>query len=184
MKYIIFFTILIIIQWVIFLDIIELRCKKIVIKNIKSIELVKKYYIKQYCALICIEMIFFTGFRALDVGVDNGTYLAALEYYKGLTFKEIFTAKLVYPFDFEFGYFFLVKLCAFLNFNDTAFLLLISIIIYVPLFSFIYKNSHNPLISIIVYFTFGFFGYSIGLFRQMIAMSICLLAVSYLKEKR
>lgn len=136
----------------------------------------KKIGIKQkkiFLVLTCIELIIFTGLRATNIGADTTVYLSALNYYKALPHSEILSAKLVYPFDFEIGYFFFTKLCAFLNFGESAFLTTIAIIIYVPIFKFIYDYSENPLISVLVYFAFGCFGYSLGIFRQMIALSIC-----------
>ena len=68
--------------------------------------------------------------------------------------------------------------------SKTAFLLVVAALIYIPLFTFLNKNSENPLLSVLAYIAFGFFSYSIGLFRQMIAVSICLCGVPFIKQKR
>lgn len=139
---------------------------------------------KIFIVLTCIELITFASLRADSIGADTRVYLAALDYYKSLPHNTILTADLVYPFDFEIGYFMFTKICAWLNFNHTAFLAIIAAIIYIPIFRFIEYNSEHSFISLMVYFAFGFFGYSLGIFRQMIAISILLCGAGYIKEKK
>ena len=81
-------------------------------------------------------------------------------------------------------YFLLTKLCALLGVNRTAFLFLMAIIIYVPIFITIYKYSSKPYISILTYFAFGLFGYSLGIFRQMIAISIILCGIKFIENRK
>lgn len=139
---------------------------------------------KNFVILVCIELICFAGMRAINIGADTGVYINALEYYKELPYDTILKGKLVYPFDFEIGYFVLTKICAFFSLSATEFLFLIAIIIYVPVCKFILKYSEDPLISLLVYFSFGYFGYSLGIFRQMIAISIVLLGFKYVQEHK
>lgn len=139
---------------------------------------------KLYVVLVCIEMIAFAGLRATDLGADTTTYLDALRYYSALPRGEILSAPLVPPFDFEIGYFWLTKLCAWLSVSETGFLILIAALTYVPVCWFILQYSENPLIGILVYFAFGHFTYSLGIFRQMIAISITLVGVKYILERK
>lgn len=139
---------------------------------------------KYFLIIACAELIILTGIRGYSVGADTSVYLSALEYYKEMSKSEILHAKLVYPYDFEMGYFFLTKLCAFLNFSKTSFLFLISTIIYIPIFAVIYKRSSDPYVSVLTYFAFGFFSYSLGIFRQMIALSIVICGIQYIKERK
>lgn len=184
MYYILSFIALIIIEWALCMYCADARATRLVFKDANNRKVIEKKWEKNFCIVVCIEMILFSGFRALNVGADTVTYLDALAYYKSLPQEKILSAKLVYPFDFEIGYFFLTKLCAYLNFSSTMFLLLIAALIYIPLFIFVYKNSKSSLLSVLIYFAFGLFSYSVGLFRQMIALSICLLAVPYIKKKK
>lgn len=138
---------------------------------------------KKFLLLACVEMIFLAGLRGYTVGADTEVYLKALEYYRGLPKDTILIAGLVYPFDFEWAYFGLTKICAWLNINNTIFLFLIAVISYVPIFRYININSNHPLCSILIYCSFGHFAYSLGIFRQMIAVNIILYAQKYIKEK-
>lgn len=184
MYLVLIFIFFIIVQWLFCLNRIKIDLNRTRENDTFTYVNINKKWRKRFCITVCTEMILFTGFRALDIGADTSTYLNALEYYKSLPRNEIISAKLVYPFDFEVGYFLLTKICAYLNFSSTAFLLLVSIIIYIPLFIFIGNYSIDPLISILAYFAFGLFTYSLGLFRQMMALSICLCAIPFVKKRR
>ena len=112
---------------------------------------------KYFCVLTCIDLIFFVGFRAMNIGADTETYISGLGYYRSLPHDAILSAKLVYPYDFEFGYFMLTKICAYVSMGNTVFLFLIAAIIYIPVMLFILRYSENPFISVLVYFAFGCF---------------------------
>ena len=139
----------------------------------------KKYFL----LLVCIELILFAGLRGVTVGADTVVYLKALNYYKGIDLLGIIQEKLVYPFDFEIGYFIFSKVCSFLSLNDMQFMIIVAFIIYIPLFKFIYEFSEQSLLSVLLYFSFGFFAYSLGIFRQMIAMSISLIGFKYVLKR-
>ena len=137
-----------------------------------------------YLLLCCIELILLAGLRGYTIGADTALYLDALRYFKSLPLWEIPFAPLVYPFDFEIGYFALTKACAFWGMNETVFLFVIAMITYIPVFVFIQKYSKVPYLSILSYFAFGMFSYSLGVFRQMIAVSILLCGWKYVKERK
>ena len=141
---------------------------------------------KKECFLLiaCIQLIFLAGLRGYTVGADLENYLGAIEYYRKLPMQSVLFAKLVYPFDYEIGYFIFVKLCAFLRMNNTIFLFVIAVITYVPVFKLIKKKSTMPFLSIFIYFAFGTFSYSLGLFRQMIAISIIICGIKYIEEQK
>lgn len=137
-----------------------------------------------YLLLCCIELILLTGLRGYTIGADTSLYLDALRHFRSLPLWEIPLAPLVFPFDFEIGYFALTKACAFLGMNETVFLFVIAMITYIPVFVAIQKHSKIPYLSILSYFAFGMFSYSLGVFRQMIAVSILLCGWKYVKERK
>ena len=137
-----------------------------------------------YVFLCCIELILLAGLRGHTIGADTGTYLQAVEHYGSLPFIDRLFASLVYPFDFEVGYFFLTKLCTFFYIGKTGFLFIVAILTYIPVFAAIHKRSCIPYVSILSYFAFGMFTYSLGVFRQMIAISILLCGWRYVVERR
>lgn len=139
---------------------------------------------RTFVILTCVEILLLAGLRATDLGADTAVYVRALNYYSALDRSTILTAPLVYPFDFEIGYFLLTKICAWLHIGETAFLFVIAGLIYIPTFRFIHRYSENPAISIYVYFAFSLFGYSLGIFRQMIATAIVLSAFGYILDRK
>lgn len=139
---------------------------------------------KKFMILVCVELICFAGIRALDVGPDMDNYLGSLRHYRSLPHNQILTAKLVPPFDYEGGYFFFTKLCAWLSMNETVFLFVVAALIYIPVCWFILQYSENPAIGILVYFTFSGYSYSLGIYRQMIALSILLVGSKFIVDRK
>ncbi|MBQ3219235.1 MAG: EpsG family protein [Clostridia bacterium] len=138
---------------------------------------------KTYLILCCIELILFAGLRAYNIGADMDIYLLAIDVYGEMPILEMLKAPLRYPFDFEIGYFIFTKFAILLGLGKTGFLFLVAIVTYVPIFMAIYKKSQDPFLSILTYFSFGLFSYSLGLFRQMIAISIVLCGRKYILKR-
>lgn len=137
-----------------------------------------------YVVICCAEMVLLAALRGNTVGADTARYVEALEYYSKLPKDEVVFAELVWPFDFEKGYLLLTQLCALINMPAPIFLLLIALVIYVPIFYAIYRYSKVPYISILAFIALGFFSYSLGIFRQMMAMSIVLYGVKFIEQKQ
>lgn len=142
-----------------------------------------KFQRRHFLVLCCSELIILAGVRGYNIGADTPIYLRALNYYTALPKNQIFSAKLVYPFDFELGYFWLTKVAAWMGLSNTVFLFLVAAIIYIPVFISIYRYSKVPIVSIFAYFGFGMFTYSLGLFRQFISISIALYGVKYVEKR-
>lgn len=139
---------------------------------------------KNYLTICCVELILLAGLRGYSIGADTPLYLEAIDYYSIMKPLELIRAKLIYPFDFETGYFLLNKVCILFGLGKTEFLFVIAMLIYIPIFGAIKKYSYAPYISILCYFAFGYFTYSLGIFRQMIAVSLLIYSSKYIVEKK
>ena len=64
-----------------------------------------------------------------------------------------------------------------------AYLIIQALLVNAIVFVFIYKNSKNVFISLIVYVCLGAFGFYFTAFRQAIAMAICLIAIMLIKNQ-
>lgn len=137
----------------------------------------------RFVVLVCLELILFAGFRADTIGVDTKNYIYALSYFKSCNIKEVFTLTNPWNINYEIGYMFLTKLVAALGVSNTGFLFIIAILIYVPVFMFIKDESNDVVFSAIMYICFELFAYSLGIFRQMIAVSFLLFAFRYVKRR-
>lgn len=140
--------------------------------------------IKNIVIVISIGMVIIAALRHNEIGADTTVYLNALDYYRSLDKGQILSAQLIWPYDFEIGYFMLTKICALLNISDQMFLFIIAVLVYVPMCMWLAKYSEDPILSVYIYFSLGIYVYSLGLFRQMIAMSITLFAFEYIKERK
>lgn len=127
-----------------------------------------------------ITLVLFVGLRAHDIGWDTASYISWLEEFRGLSTKELFT-----HFNYaEKGYSILMQIAMFFRLSDTAFLFLIALLCYVPTLLLFRNYSSDSLMSLIIYICFPyFFWYSLGVFRQMIAVSILLLGFKYFLNK-
>ena len=150
----------------------------------KDVEGNRRFCTSAYLLVCCVELILLAGFRGYTVGADTAIYLNAVDYYTALPKSELWQAKLVFPFDFEWGYFLLTKIGAFLNLGKTGFLFIVALITYIPIFISIKNHSSIPYLSILTYFAFGIFSYSLGIFRQMIALSILLCGWKFVRERK
>lgn len=178
MKIYFLYLMLVFIEYFIF-NLIKVKLKMINPFTKQIIYINSKHF---FLCLACLQLIFLAGLRSYNIGADTSTYLKALEHYKNLPFDQILKAEIIWPFDFEWGYFMLTKLAAAFSLSKTNFLFLIALIIYIPLFMFICKYSENSYISILIYFGLGLFSYSLGIFRQMIAISITFYSIEYIKK--
>ena len=147
--------------------------------NINNSVMNKKIFI----ILSCSELILFVGLRAYDIGADTFGYLQIYEEIKSYDLNFLLFDP-ESPYDFEIGYMLLMKICSMLSLNKTGFLFVIAVIIYLPFFKLINNNSCYPAQSILIYFAFSMFAYSLGIFRQMIALSICLMLIPYIIERK
>lgn len=137
-----------------------------------------------YLVCLCVALVFFVSMRDVTVGADTGNYLGSLHYYAGIPWSDVLTAKLVYPYDYEPGYFLLTKICAHFYMSDHVFFLLIAVLIYTPLMEFFGRYSDSPFVSFLIYCALSLFAYSLGIFRQMIALSICLFATRWIDSNK
>lgn len=143
----------------------------------------KKIKNKLFIVLSCFELIVFTGLRADNVGADTLAYVSALDIYSYLNFNDLISTGNVYPYRFEWGYLWITKICAYLDIGHTFFLFIISVLIYVPTYRFFHQYSPYTFLSATIYFGLGLFGYSLGIFRQFLAMSIVLCGIEYIFQR-
>lgn len=137
-----------------------------------------------YLVCLCVTLVFFVSMRDVTVGADTGNYLGSLHYYAGIPWSDVLTAKLVYPYDYEPGYFLLTKICAHFYMPDHVFFFLIAVLIYPLLMEFFGRYSDSPFVSFLIYCALSLFAYSLGIFRQMIALSICLFATRWIDSNK
>lgn len=84
----------------------------------------------------------------------------------------------------ELGFTFLDKICLVFSKDYSLLFFLTSIIIIAPVFYIIYKKSKNPMLSIFLFFTGGFFFLSMNMIRQFIAVMFAFISYNFLLSKQ
>ncbi len=138
---------------------------------------------KNYLIVVCLGLIIVAGARAFTVGADTITYVNGYHYYNSLPKIEMFTRADTWQIDYEIGYMLLMKVLAFVHVPETVFLIVVACLIYIPVCKCIYDYSQNACLSILEFVCIQLFEYSLGIFRQMIALGILLLSIKYIQKR-
>ncbi|MBE6904696.1 MAG: EpsG family protein [Ruminococcaceae bacterium] len=133
-----------------------------------------------FLLLITTILITLAGIRASSVGVDTEPYCNFFNFVsgKGSDFA------LSNDFQMEYGYYFLNYLISLLTKDALLGISIISVLIIVLRLICIWKYSSSIWISIFIYISFGFFGYSMCTLRQELGISIAFFALPFLKGRK
>lgn len=133
-----------------------------------------------FCIISCLIVSLFQGFRSFTVGTDLFNYIPSYRII-GIRINTINNLTFL---NYEPGYVIYNKLLYLLGFDERGFLVITAMIIQIPIFYTIYKNSKNPFFSILIYFAFANFIMTFSGLRQSIAMGLCFFAYKFIKEKK
>lgn len=112
------------------------------------------------------------------VGVDLREYLRQYALIKTLSWKAFFTHK------FEFGYVILNRLLGMVFEGDRVLVLCVGILIFLPFFRWIRRESGNPAMSLLLFVALGFYTHAFLMYRQLCAMAILTLAYRFVRERK
>ena len=121
---------------------------------------------------ILVFFILFAGFRVFNVGTDTMNYY--LSYGSGWG---------EYSYNEELGFVLLRTLLSAGGVDYRNFLLIESVLFYIPILFVIYKKTKYPIFSLFLFFSLGYCFFFFNTQRQMLATSIVTLAF-YLYEKK
>lgn len=134
-----------------------------------------------YIIFISLQLIIISSLRNISVGQDTSVYVERFNIISNYTWKDIFSLREIV--DFEIGYITLNKALSLFIFNDQVFLSIISLILISSISIYIYQRSDLIWMSLFLFVTLGFFGESMNLFRQMIAISILLPSIRCIEKR-
>ncbi len=122
----------------------------------------------------CVIILMFLGaFRAESIGNDTHEYLRI--------FQEIAQDPTIET-RYEIGYIYLNYLVSLFSSNPQSILIVTSCIILFSFGRFIWKYSKLPWLSLFIFFTYGFFTFSITAVRQSLAIAILLFSYDYILQ--
>lgn len=132
---------------------------------------------KVFLILTSIPLTLLLGLRDLTVGTDTWLW--------GNTFHEISNSYGWGDFSntrYEYGYFFYNKLIGIFTQNESVLLFITGMLTIFLFFKFIYSNSDNVYISVILFQTMYIYNNSFNASRQLLAISIAINGYSFLKR--
>lgn len=147
--------------------------KKITLSNNKRMDLRNIYIF-----IISSILIMMLGFRDVSVGRDTYFYSQIFNNIKGQNLHQVLNVEI------ERG-FRLFQYMTAMIFKEFQFVQIIVAILYISVVSFfIKKHSYNPLISYLLFITYGFFSFAMSTTRQTIAIAFTMIAYHYVIERK
>lgn len=133
-------------------------------------------------ALVTVAMCTMASLRAASVGVDYQPYV---DYFQGMCEQDAsFLFSEANGYRKEVGYTLLNFVVSRFTQNSFVFMGISSSLIIILRSIAIYRFSSSVWVSVFVYISFGFFGYSLCTVRQEMAISVAFLALSFLQNKK
>ncbi len=136
---------------------------------------------EKYSAFLCVlPMALLYALRYRRIGADTPGYVSSFLNIRNYTFSELFENE----FRHEKGFLLYEKIISLFTDNYTVYFLITSIILFGILGRFAYKYSGNVCVFLFLFVSLGTYQFYLTGLRQALAMSICMLAFDYVKNKK
>ena len=121
-----------------------------------------------------------------EVGSDYLRYLGSYQFAarRFADLSTLFSRETLTRYSFEIGYEFVSVLTSRLFSSKYAILWIISIILYIPIIVYCRKHTCNSKIAVGVFFLYGFWGLSLNVLKQAVAMMLVLYVQEALENKK
>lgn len=146
---------------------------------------------KKFVIVMTLQIFLILALRDTTVGMDLRNYAGGYEFISSLGFTDMLSrlriisvAELVYPYAYESGYVVLCWIFGKLHFSFYFFLVLHAAFCMTSFGLFIYRYSRAPWLSFAMFCALGYFEYSFGILRQILAICILLFAVPLIEKKK
>ena len=142
----------------------------------------QKAYKKWMVFLGILPMVLMFVLRYRTIGADTPGYVKFFQTeIRQISFWDLFNADL---FRVETGYRIYVKLISYLTSSYTIYFLINAIVIFGTLYRFSFKFTENPFIFFFLFITLGTYQFIETGLRQGLAMTICIWALSFVKDRK
>lgn len=133
-----------------------------------------------------VPFVLIAGLRSYNVGIDTSinyvkNYNIAYNYGTNMGFAGFFK---YFSNVYSLGYSIILYILSRFFSSPTVILLFCSLITFMLTYFSIYKNSANPLLSIIILFFCGYFMLTMNGMRGFLALSIIFYSIRFIKEKK
>ncbi len=144
-----------------------------------------------FIAVVATEMFLILALRAPTLGVDLNNYSGGYRYISSLSFVDmikrlrfISAANLIPPYSYESGYVLMNWLLSRCGIGFHGFLIVYAAFTMFSHSLLIYRYSDKPWLSMAIFMSLGMYEYFFGILRQSIAVSIMLLTLPAIKERK
>lgn len=137
---------------------------------------------KIFIGIITLQLFILSAFRDFSVGADTYNYINRFTIIANTSWNNI--PNLPEVLDFELGFIILNKLFSLLTTSPRIYLLSINLIILLGVAKFIYNNSKIYWLSYFLFIGMGFWGDSLNILRQFLAVVILLNSIEDIKNNR
>lgn len=141
-------------------------------------------------AASCAILFFFFALRGEQVGVDTKYYCRVFRQFVDIPLRDVFHAVTygssarTWKFDFEPGFRLFNKLLTYLSANPQTITIATAVLIFVPLYAFVYQSSANVWLSMWLFLTLGIFQTDMNVSRNAVAIFLCYLALPLIEKRR
>lgn len=135
-----------------------------------------------FVSIVSVQLIILSSFRSSLVGSDTINYINRFLIIAATEWKNVpYLSDLV---DFENGFILMNKLIGSISTNQVFFLAVNSLVIIIPLSIYIYKKSTSVWLSFFIFIGLGFWGDSMNILRQMLALVVLVRSLQYVEKKQ
>ena len=145
---------------------------------LRKIEKIDTKTNRNYLFFIWLLLTCFLGFRDNNIGLDMKNYEDFFHLASNSSFSYLFTNA-----HFELGFKLYTKFVSLFTTNYSIFIFITSFLSMIGIYDFIKENSKNYFASIYLFITFNYFIYYFCTLRQVLAISILLLSMRFIKSK-
>ena len=134
---------------------------------------------KLFYIIGCLGLLLVVGLRSVNTGNDTQGYVRNFVYIRTLDWSEIAVER-----QKDTGFYYFVKFIGCFTDEPQVFLLITALASLIGIFDLIWKNSKSPVLSLYFYITLGNFFFILTGMRQAIAMSICMLGIRFIQDRK
>lgn len=132
--------------------------------------------------IMSLQLFLLSILRAPEVGIDTKVYLDRFSYISGYDFSNLFILPDLV--DFELGFVLFNMLVSSISDNERFFIIISTAIIIGSVSRYIFKNSKIAWLSFFLFIGLGFWGNSLNVLRQFIAIAFLIISLSFVFKNK
>lgn len=128
---------------------------------------------------VCVAVVLFIGFRSKYTGADTRGYVRGFIASQNTSWRSVVNTTYKDP-----GYIYFVKIISTITSSEVLYLVITSFLSFIGVFDVIKRNTEKPVLALFFFITLGNFLFATTGIRQAIAMSMCMLSVRFIQERK